>query len=538
MKKVLVFVVVIILFAGAAVLFTKKESDPTPSDQPQESALPQSNETKRLEFATVDPIYRFSAIVPISWEAIAVPQIQAINISDQIFIRSFTANTFLTLSTVDIFDRQELTIAGHDTVRYDIQKKAGVPNFPNQPAWRNQRHFVTDIRFSATNPSIFYVFAVNPMADPVIVEEFFKSLIFHNDKQSFVAPLERIAERVTKKPFGIFVEEERFTGYHTGTDFEIFSGEQQQNITVSTICGGQLRSKELAGGYGGVVLQDCIRESQPLTVLYGHLRLQSIAHNNGDYLLPGQALGVLGTAYSTETDGERAHLHLGILKGTVTNLAGYVSQQSQLSPWINPVTILPGMVVPISGVPFVAQAPFGDWADQRQQDGCEEASALMAVRWAQGVTTISKDEALKEILAISDYEQATYGSYHDTNAQDTNERILKGYFNFQDAVVRSEIGVQDIKLALAQGSVVILPVNGQKLGNPNFSGAGPERHMLVIKAYDAGRDEFITNDPGTRKGENYRYKTSVMAGALREYPTGDHVPITDQTKTAMIVVSR
>ena len=195
-----------------------------------------------------------------------------------------------------------------------------------------------------------------------------------------------------------------------------------------------------------------------------------------------------------------------------------------------------GLVL-FSDVPFTSQAPFGGWEDPRQQDGCEEASALMAVRWVRG-QSLSKDEALKEILAISDYEQATYGSYNDTNAHDTVERILKDYFKFTGATAQSGITTDDIKEELYKGRIVLVPVNGRKLGNPNYSGSGPERHMLVIIGYDIAKNQFITNDSGTRKGKGYRYSAAVLQGALREYPTGDHLPITDQSRTAMIVVSR
>src|SRR3989338_9613961 len=71
----------------------------------------------------------------------------------------------------------------------------------------------------------------------------------------------------------------------------------------------------------------------------------------------------------------------------------------------------------IENVPFTTQAPFADWEDDRQQDGCEEASVLMAIRWIRG-QGITKQEALDEILAMSAYELEKYGSYHDTSAED------------------------------------------------------------------------------------------------------------------------
>lgn len=194
-------------------------------------------------------------------------------------------------------------------------------------------------------------------------------------------------------------------------------------------------------------------------------------------------------------------------------------------------------VILIPGVPFAAQSPYGNWDDPRQQDGCEETSALIAVSWAKGRTSIGKDDALKEILAIADYEEATYGSYHDTDGRDTIKRIFNGYFGFQNAVLETNINTDDIIGALQDGNLVVVPVNGQKLGNPYFTAPGPERHMLVIMGYDPRSNEFITQDPGTRHGESWRYKVPVMQRSLREYPTGNHEPITEQ-RTAMIVVSK
>ena len=80
-------------------------------------------------------------------------------------------------------------------------------------------------------------------------------------------------------------------------------------------------------------------------------------------------------------------------------------------------------------------------------------------------------------------------------------------------------------------------MNGQKLGNPFFTAPGPERHMLVVIGYDPEKLEFITNDPGTRQGEAYRYPVNVLWLAIRDYPTGDHEPITEVVKK-MIVIGR
>jgi murein DD-endopeptidase MepM/ murein hydrolase activator NlpD len=158
----------------------------------------------------------------------------------------------------------------------------------------------------------------------------------------FQPPIDRAAERVTKKPFGIYItpktspiQPERFQGYHTGTDFEIFPDELNANVTVRAICSGKIAVKRTASGYGGVLVQACQLDNQPITVIYGHLKLASISKNTGDTLNAGDPIGILGKAYSSETDGERKHLHLGIHKGSATSILGYVQSRSQLSGWID-----------------------------------------------------------------------------------------------------------------------------------------------------------------------------------------------------------
>ena len=164
-----------------------------------------------------------------------------------------------------------------------------------------------------------------------------------NNLSVFVAPLKWAGERVTKKPFGIFitpqtspVQPEKFRGYHTGADFEIFPEELNADVSVHAVCDGKMKIKEYASGYGGVMVEDCTLNGNPITVIYGHLKLASIQKNAGDSLLAGEVLGILGADKSAETDGERKHLHLGFHNGTSLNILGYVQNKSELSGWIDP----------------------------------------------------------------------------------------------------------------------------------------------------------------------------------------------------------
>lgn len=161
--------------------------------------------------------------------------------------------------------------------------------------------------------------------------------------KDFQSPLDFAPDRVIKKPFGIYitpknspVQPEKFQGYHTGTDFEIFPDELTADVSVKAVCSGKILLKKTASGYGGVIAESCELDKNPITVIYGHLKLASISKNLGESISAGETLGILGANKSVETDGERKHLHLGFHKGIAVNILGYVQNKSTLSDWINP----------------------------------------------------------------------------------------------------------------------------------------------------------------------------------------------------------
>jgi murein DD-endopeptidase MepM/ murein hydrolase activator NlpD len=160
-------------------------------------------------------------------------------------------------------------------------------------------------------------------------------------------PISNALSRVTKKPFGLFVtpksspvSPEKFSGFHTGVDFETTSSEQNIDVPIFAACDGKVLLKKWATGYGGVLVQSCHLQSGDVTVIYGHLNINSISLKIGETLKSGDKIGILGKGYSGETDGERKHLHFGIHKGTSVNILGYVQKQSDLLAWMNPQDLL------------------------------------------------------------------------------------------------------------------------------------------------------------------------------------------------------
>lgn len=160
-------------------------------------------------------------------------------------------------------------------------------------------------------------------------------------------PLES-KERITKKPFGIYVtpqnspvSPEKFTGYHTADDFETFPDEADKEMKVSAICDGTIFSKTTVSGYGGVIVQECSFNKLQSKVIYGHLDIDwPETKNTGDLVKTGDTIAILAQANSANSGGERKHLHLGILKTDQLDYRGYIQNQSELDQWYDPVALL------------------------------------------------------------------------------------------------------------------------------------------------------------------------------------------------------
>jgi hypothetical protein len=186
-------------------------------------------------------------------------------------------------------------------------------------------------------------------------------------------------------------------------------------------------------------------------------------------------------------------------------------------------------------VPFFPQAPTAKWSDPRQQDGCEEASILMAHLWLTG-KTMTLQQAEQEIITVSEWEKSTYGEFVDRSITDTG-KMFEEYYKHSNYEVKRNITKDDIREELAKGNLVIVPTNGQILNNPNYTAPGPLTHMLPIIGYDDKKGEFITNDPGTRNGRQYRFTYGNMMDSIYDYQTGSHEGY-HKTEPVMMVIEK
>lgn len=165
-------------------------------------------------------------------------------------------------------------------------------------------------------------------------------------------------------------------------------------------------------------------------------------------------------------------------------------------------------------VPFLCQAPYGDWREP-WQDACEEAAIIMAMGRVKGVT-INRQKGKKEILALVGYQIKNYGGHYDLTIKQA-AKLINDYYKYEKIEVLEEFTVQGLKRLLADGALIIAPMAGRELGNPYFTPPGPYYHYVLIKGYDDTRGVFITNDPGTRRGANYSYKYQTLFQAIHDW---------------------
>ncbi len=199
-------------------------------------------------------------------------------------------------------------------------------------------------------------------------------------------------------------------------------------------------------------------------------------------------------------------------------------------------------------VPFMTQSPFAKW-DQLHEEACEEASLIM-LKYYNDILVgknqkinliISKEEAEEEIQKLVKYQIDKYGDFYDTDVEQT-KKIGEEYYDLNNLKIIENFSIVDLKKELARGNIILIPTAGRELKNPNFTPPGPLYHNLVIIGYDDSlnsktgqpKNIFITNDPGSRRGQNYEYKQEMLYNAIHDFP-GDVNKILEGKKRAIVL---
>lgn len=156
----------------------------------------------------------------------------------------------------------------------------------------------------------------------------------------------------------------------------------------------------------------------------------------------------------------------------------------------------------ILDVPFTVQAPYNSWRSQPFRDACEEATIIMAENYYTG-EELTTQYVRRRILDFAAYEKKYFGFHQDTDAFHT-KRLIDEQSKIWGTLAHNPT-IDQIKEQIDLGRPVIHIAYSPLLKNPYFRVGMNPYHVLLIVGYDDDRSEFVTHDPGTRFGKNYRY---------------------------------
>lgn len=164
-------------------------------------------------------------------------------------------------------------------------------------------------------------------------------------------------------------------------------------------------------------------------------------------------------------------------------------------------------------VPFTVQAPIGYWTEKPWADYAEEACVYMAYKWGTDSEMPGQYDTAANLKAVGQWETDHLGTSALTDIPQTLQ-MLNQALGYTKATLSTQITESGLKALLDKGNILIIPVNGQVLDNPYYGDPAPEHHMIVV--YDYNADGFLTNDPGTRRGEGFLYPATKILESLQD----------------------
>lgn len=167
-------------------------------------------------------------------------------------------------------------------------------------------------------------------------------------------------------------------------------------------------------------------------------------------------------------------------------------------------------------VPFTAQSPYFDWI-QPWEDACEESVISMVDVFYRQKAYADQADAAAHISHIFAIKEQYYGVSLDEDTR-TMTDLINNFLSWEAYIVEQP-SIDLIKEQVRAGHPVIVPTAGKELYNPYFFDGGPPYHTIIISGFDDATQEFITQEPGTRRGQDYRYSYATIMNAMHDFTT-------------------
>ncbi|MDP2090751.1 MAG: hypothetical protein Q8K30_04080 [Candidatus Gracilibacteria bacterium] len=188
----------------------------------------------------------------------------------------------------------------------------------------------------------------------------------------------------------------------------------------------------------------------------------------------------------------------------------------------------------IDNLRFMVQAPLKtkeNW--DKHNESCEEAALFLA---HTNINNIYFDinSADVEFQNMNDYEETKMGiikdKKHNINSSiiylrdihiDKMHELAIGYYGYsnKNSHIINNPSLETLRYLISHDYILIVPSNTLTLGNPNFNQSTNSYHVIDLIGYDI--NNFVSLDPGTSKGANYKYSNSIIMKGIRE--NGDKI---------------
>ncbi len=167
-------------------------------------------------------------------------------------------------------------------------------------------------------------------------------------------------------------------------------------------------------------------------------------------------------------------------------------------------------------VPFSPQAPDGKWIEP-WRNACEETSTTLIQLYYSDYENkkVSIADAQKHILKLVNLEEQLFGFSKDTNAEQI-VKIINNYLPWEAYVVENPT-LKQLKQELDDKHPIIIVAHGKDLNNPHYKSDQIDYHAFVLSGYDDSTQEFISQEPATRFGLDYRYTYDTIMNAMHDF---------------------